>query len=181
MGMARSLSGDPVTTKSVSELAVSEILKCLPIIHEKFIRSIERSEDGIFTQLQSKAMAIIASCGPLPMHEIASRMDMSKQQLTRFIDTLVQRGMLHRFNKQRDRRTIYIEATPEGREALEEHCRRTESKHLEIVMKLSPKEQEALYRAASEFRRMLNKCWGDNESVPENTYDDTRDSAVQCG
>ncbi len=144
---------------SVAEQAVCEILGCLPIIHEKFIRSYERSEGSIFTQLQGKAMALIASNGALPMYDIAERMDMSKQQLTRFIDTLVQRGMLHRYNRENDRRTIYIELTPIGRNKLDEYNRGTLVRHLDTIKELSPQEQEELFAAARHFRRLLERYW----------------------
>ena len=148
------------TVNPVSLEVVERIFACLPVIHESFVRSYERSENSVFTQLQAKAVAMLASDGAMPMHEIARRMQMSKQQLTRFVDTLVQRGSLERYSKPTDRRTIYIKVTEEGQEELRRHTEQAMQPHIELVDKLSESEAQELCEAVKRFSDLMNKHWG---------------------
>ncbi len=146
--------------KNVSQAVVERIFDCLPVIHESFVRSYERSENSVFTQLQAKAVSMLAADGPLPMHEIARRMQMSKQQLTRFIDTLVQRGSLERYSKPADRRTIYIKVTESGNEELKNHASQAMQPHIDLVSKLPENEAAELYESVSRFCDLIEKHWG---------------------
>ncbi len=146
--------------KTVSKAVVERIFNCLPVIHESFVRSYERSENSVFTQLQAKAVAMLVNDGPMPMHEIARRMQMSKQQLTRFVDTLVQRGSLERYSKPTDRRTIYIKVTNEGQQDLLKHNEQAMQPHIDLVSKLSPSEAEELYTSVDSFCTLIDKLWG---------------------
>jgi len=144
-----------------AEAVVNEIYNSLPVLVESFIRRYERSEDCIFTRLQSEAMELIRQNGCMPMHSIAEQMNMSKQQLTRFIDTLVKKGALTRYNKDSDRRTIYIELTDEGKRLLEEHYRLSRKEHIEKVEALTDAERARLMDAARQFNLLLNRYWGE--------------------
>jgi len=146
--------------KNLSQAVVERIFSCLPVIHESFVRSYERSENSIYTQLQAKAIALLDSQGDLPMHEIARRMQMSKQQLTRFIDTLVQRGALERYSRPTDRRTIYIKVTEEGRQELVRHKEQAMQPHIDLVSKLSDEEAKELFDSAERFCSLIEKHWG---------------------
>ena len=146
-----------------AQTVVNEIYGCVPVLVESFIRRYERSGDCIFTRLQSEAMELILEKGCLPMHSIAEQMNMSKQQLTRFIDTLVKKGALTRYNRDSDRRTIYIELTEEGRRLLQEHRRLSRRAHIEKVESLTASEQEELLEAARRFHSLLEKHWGEEE------------------
>lgn len=143
--------------------AVEVLFACLPSLYERFIRRYERSENCVFTRLQGEAMELIKARGCLAMHEIAEQMNMSKQQLTRFVDTLVKKGALTRYNRENDRRTIYIELTEEGERLLTEHRRLIRQPQAEVAASMTPEEQKKLLSAAGTLKELLEKYWGNEE------------------
>lgn len=58
---------------------------------------------------------------PLRIGEIASRMEVVGPHVTRLVAGLEQRGLAHRVTDPDDRRARLIEATPEGRAAIERY------------------------------------------------------------
>lgn len=94
--------------------AAKKIFDVWPIIQNTFMRRYEMQIDNSLTPLQIQALRMMARNDKLAMNEISSRMHMSKQQLTRFVDGLVRRNLFERVYDDNNRRSIFIRITEEG-------------------------------------------------------------------
>jgi DNA-binding MarR family transcriptional regulator len=147
--------------KTIERKIVEEIVEIFPMMHERFVRRFEREQS--FTQLQVAAMDMLRLEGPKSMKQISDTLRMSKQQLTRFINVLVNRGLMHRFQQEGNRRTIYVELTDEGLKQLGEFTQSKMEERVESIMNLSAEDKERLYVASKEFRGILQKVWKRDE------------------
>lgn len=94
--------------------AAKRIFDVWPIIQNTFMRRYEMQIDNSLTPLQIQALRMMAKNDKLAMNEISARMHMSKQQLTRFVDGLVRRGLFERIYDDNNRRSIFIQITEDG-------------------------------------------------------------------
>lgn len=109
-----------MATKS-SYNAAEAILRLEPTYQGTISRNIRSVMDESLTHLQIQALFLLNDIGPLAMNEISNKLHMSKQHLTRFVDSLVKRGLLERFQRAGNRRTVYIRITAAGEQALENY------------------------------------------------------------
>jgi DNA-binding MarR family transcriptional regulator len=131
-----------------SKRAAEALMRLEPVYQGKFSRNIRSLADETLTHLQIQALFLLRDAGPMAMHEIAAHLHMSKQHLTRFVDALVRRGLLLRFQKPGDRRTVYIKVADEGLAALNGFYEQALQIIGRIVSKLPVEKQEELADAA---------------------------------
>ncbi len=81
---------------------------------------------------------------PLPTLEIASRMVEQCPGVTRILDRLVEKGLVHRERGEDDRRQVHCSLTPEGLSALEAAREAIQAAHREILGHFTPAELLAL-------------------------------------
>lgn len=84
----------------------------------KVIKPYEESNSCPLGYRQLYALEILTFSGPVTMTEFSERIDIKKQQSTKLVNRLVERGFVERLYDKSDRRTIKIIITPEGREFL---------------------------------------------------------------
>lgn len=102
-----------------ARVAAKEIFEVFPVLQNDFMRRYETQADNALTPLQTHALRVMNEHDKLAMNELAQHMHMSKQQLTRFVDGLVRRGLFERVYDERNRRSIFIRLTEEGQKELE--------------------------------------------------------------
>lgn len=145
-----------MATKS-SIKAAEAMIRLEPIYQGKFSRNIRYFADETLTHLQIQALFLLRDCGPLAMHQISVRLHMSKQHLTRFIDTLVRRGILERFQMENNRRTVYIRITPEGEKLLDDYIRYAVDTFATMVDSLTEEEKNNITNAANVLLDVISK------------------------
>ncbi len=73
------------------------------------------SDQTALTATQRLALVEIADAGPLRLHELAERQDVSAPTASRTVDALVRAGLVARVEDQRDRRAVQIDVSRHGR------------------------------------------------------------------
>lgn len=86
------------------------------------------------------------------MTELASEMQISKQQLTPLVDKLINQGLLIKKADEHDRRIVRIEVSEQGREMLKEMFGDIRS---DLVEKLSLLPEQELAELDQMLKRML--------------------------
>ncbi len=109
-------------------------------------------ESGL-TLPQMHTLEIIGAAGELRMKELAEKMGVTTGSLTVLVDRLVRAGLVERRPDERDRRSIRVGLTPEGRKHFEEHHQLHLQLSQDISGALSPEEAER-------FPEMLRKITG---------------------
>jgi DNA-binding MarR family transcriptional regulator len=142
--------------KTLRGQAAESFSRMIPSVSRE-IRKFESTNGSALTPLQDRALKLSAEAGALPMNEIASRMQMSKQQLTRFIDSLVRKGYLERSFKENNRRTIFIRITQTGINAISGNYQSACDFHAREFEKLSDEDTAALRDCSDRLVEILSK------------------------
>ena len=79
--------------------------------------------------------------GPQPIGALASAAGVAKPTATRMVEALCREGLLERRPCENDRRKVFAELTPEGREALNAMRRRVQAARRKIAAQLSEDER----------------------------------------
>jgi len=145
-----------MATKS-SVKAAEAMVRLEPIYQGKFSRNIRYFADETLTHLQIQALFLLRDRGPMAMHQISSQLHMSKQHLTRFIDTLVRRELMERFQRENNRRTVYIRITEAGLRQLEDYVKYAVDTFASLVDSLSEEEKNNLTAAANTICTVLDR------------------------
>jgi DNA-binding MarR family transcriptional regulator len=90
------------------------------------------------------ALCTLARSGPSSMTELAQASAMDRTSLTRTIDNLIPRGLVARYTPPTDRRTVMVEATPEGRRLAEVIGEEVEALERQWFAGLTNEEQQRL-------------------------------------
>lgn len=108
-------------------------------------------EDELFarhdlTAQQYNALRLLraASPGPLPTLTLAARLISRAPDITRLVDKLVRRGLVHRDRPADNRRVVNLAITPAGLELLDQLARDVHACHQHQLGHLSPDEMAHL-------------------------------------
>lgn len=143
--------------------AVDALFAIMAPLSDMFSRRTVRCGDEYYTQLQLKALKLLKDEGPLAMNEISTALRMSKQQLTRFVDTLVKRSLMERFHKDNNRRTIYVRVTELGISEVNNFRKHMVEEQAPVLTeKASEEDKKHIAEAATLLAEMLEKYWGIN-------------------
>ena len=99
------------------------------------------------TPSRLSALITIAAREPLPIGELARRMQVSTPTVSHIVDSLEKQGLISRLPDPHDRRICRLTASEAGGELLEELSRRTTGSLADRIGDLSPAEQSALAAA----------------------------------
>lgn len=102
------------------ENVAGDFLTLLVYIRETFFRPAELITRSRLSPIQFYAVSVLYRKGSLSMSELASEMQISKQQLTPLIYKLIENNLLVKKTDQNDRRIVRIEITEAGRSMVEE-------------------------------------------------------------
>ena len=132
-------------------------LQALPQLHRLILGSDSLKHLG-FTKTQLIVLISVGRRKQLHMGQIAEYISSSKEQATRAVAPLVDRGLLERHSDPDNRTHVCVTLTAAGR-ALMDQCREDFTAELEerLDKSLSPEEREALARAVTTLIRLLDK------------------------
>ena len=102
---------------------ITDFLDRLPVLHRSFHKDImkamrENLEEGV-SRYHLEVVKTLEDYGTLHVTEIGDMLLISKPQMTRLIDELIDLGMVERYPDETDRRKININLTVKGKETVE--------------------------------------------------------------
>jgi DNA-binding MarR family transcriptional regulator len=77
-------------------------------------------QDRSVSKLNLVVLMLLENHGPMPMSRLAALVDVSMSNLTGIIDRMEQHALVERVRDDRDRRLVFVRATPRGVERCEE-------------------------------------------------------------
>lgn len=94
---------------------------------------------------QLTCLNVIDKQGKLGMSALAEELSMSNQQLTKVVDALEGFDMAERVCNAENRRKIYVQITPKGKQTLDELAAELDKKLGHLMNKFSDDEMDKLY------------------------------------
>jgi len=135
---------------------ITDFLDRLPILHRSFHKDImkamrENLEEGI-SRYHLEVVKTLEDYGTMHVTEIGDMLLISKPQMTRLIDELIDLGMVERQPDETDRRKINISLTEKGRGTVEKF--RDTIKGV-IQTRLSPLPEKDLVELSAALKQVL--------------------------
>lgn len=124
----------------------------LAYMRDKIFRPLEQKTRSRMGHVQHFAMSLLFRKGSRSMTELATEMQISKQQLTPLVDKLINQGLLVKKADEHDRRIVRIEVSEQGREMLKEMFGDIRS---DLVEKLRLLPEQELAELDQMLKRML--------------------------
>ena len=120
----------------------------------------EALSESHLTLAQWIALGTLAQSGASSMTELANASAVDRTSLTRTIDSLIPRGLVIRYTPASDRRTVIVEATPEGLALAEAIAPRLAALEQLWLAGLSDAEKDAFSEALDKMLAALLKTDG---------------------
>lgn len=109
------------------------------------------------TKLQASALGTLLHAGSMNMTELARCLGVSKEQATRTVAPLVERGLAMRGKDEENRRLVIVSLTPQGRAFLQQQWDTSLRLLGERLSKLADDEVEELAEASGTVARLMRK------------------------
>jgi DNA-binding MarR family transcriptional regulator len=93
---------------------------------------------------EAHALAELDSHGPLPQHELCTRLRLEKSTVSRLVGQLHTRGWLHRGRRPADGRVVWLELTPAGRRAAANLAAARAAKFTALLDAIPPHQRQAV-------------------------------------
>ncbi|QUI24608.1 MarR family transcriptional regulator [Vallitalea pronyensis] len=132
---------------------VKKIFTFMPLVHRKFFKGMHLKKNIHKMQL----LRLIAEADGMPMKYYGEALYISKPNLTKMINRLIEAGFVERKHNEEDRRMITIFMTQKGRSYMEEEKQAMKAKMLEKLQVLSDEEVSALTYHFNEMEKILEK------------------------
>jgi DNA-binding MarR family transcriptional regulator len=127
------------------------------LVVEKVNKQLEKTYKNDLTFSEFYTLLTVSYNGDMTMTAFADNLGIQKQQATRVINTLVQKGYIQRVYDEADRRVVLIRLTPEARAYLKEYTSKTIEKIRESLADFTESEFQELQAAMETMNRMLAK------------------------
>lgn len=132
----------------------------------QLLRRWRREERGDGLSWPQRLLLRHLSChGPTHPHVLASELGVTRSTLTGLLDVLEARGYVGRLPNREDRRTLWVDITPSGRQALQRHEEQRQRRILRALMALDASEAQALVR----FLEKLVEAWDRKDDEPHDS------------
>ena len=133
---------------------VRNLLETLPYVHKKLLKSVK---PDIVTKQEMHMLHMIRYHTNIPMSEYGEKMGISKPNLSKLIQGLMEKGYIEKQQDQKVRRVFKLELTASG-EAYIEKAREEIEKIIEKKLsKLDDKDLEALNGALKTIQQIIDK------------------------
>ena len=100
---------------------------------------------------QYRTLVVIATRGPQRVVDIAGELRINPSTGTRMCDRLVRKGLVTRARSTTDRRTVWLDLTPTGRDLVDAVTRRRRDELVQVVATMSEQGHEPLATALRAF------------------------------
>ena len=127
------------------------------LYHEKISRRVRAVLGDALTPVQYLLLGIIAEEGPISMSEIGERVTMQKQQVTKALNQLEDKGMIVRLRLPDNRRQVWLECTPQALELQRAVTRETQARLSSVFDQLEEQDMDDYLSAMQTVNRILEK------------------------
>jgi len=135
----------------------SEMLLFRRLYGEKIAKRFRRIHVEALSEAEFLLTAIIAEHDGLSMSELCERAMMLKQQVTRLVNQLEEKGMTERRRSQTNRRMVHLHTTQAARELLEEVRAAVRREMDEALSELDEQTLQDYLQATQTINRVLQK------------------------
>lgn len=138
-----------------AQTVLMEVLSLNPLFHRTIIRPMETCRIVDLTPTQMRTLYSLAVHDHIPMGSLAEHLDISKQQLTKVIDILVEKGYVERVVNAANRRQVVVQLSAKGA-TLVDNVLATIADDLEpSFSKFTEEEKEAFYNASITLKKLM--------------------------
>ena len=123
-------------------------------------------EFGIST-LDWRAMAVLDFLGFAPLQVLASRAGVQKSQMSRTVTALERAGYMLRKDNPTDKRSVYLELTPRGKDLVREVLTRSRERNRQMLQNLDEAERVELMRLMDKVTEGTLTYWRGLKRQPE--------------
>jgi DNA-binding MarR family transcriptional regulator len=114
----------------------------------------QQAQPGLTPSMLSALNCAVRN-GPLPLGKLAASERVQPPTMTRIVESLVSADLVRRTPDPVDRRSTWVEATPEGKALLSRRARQTDAYLGSLMKGLPDKDLRTLERAAEIIERLL--------------------------
>lgn len=137
--------------------ALMEILSLNPFFHRTIIRPMETCPVSDVTPTQMRTLFALAIHDRLPMGTLAADLDISKQQLTKVIDVLVEKGYVERTDDKNNRRLVLVQLSSAGSDLVNRVLETIADDLTPEFEVFTDAEKESLYNAALTIKQIMER------------------------
>lgn len=137
----------------------------MPILHRKLLK---RHPKCILPRQMMNVLHNVSYRDGMPMKFYGRQMSISKPNMSKIVNDLIEREYLTRGQDSNDRRIITLNITDKGREAVNEHYRDLKSQIIENTSKLSDDEIKDLLDSFETIKKIFDKLDDRREDHGEN-------------
>lgn len=113
-----------------------------------------------FTKSQTMALNLLSAAGTLRMSTLAGHLAVSKEQASRAVGPLVERGLIERHHDARDRKVVNVSLTDEGRATVARLRHEYEEQLTRNLQRLTSEERAELIAASERAVDLLRRALG---------------------
>ena len=133
------------------------LLHLIPLTH-RLLKLEDALKEYDLTKSQLYILAAIYYRGCLTMTQVSESISSSKEQATRAVALLVEKGYIKRFELENDRKHVYVELTDAGRQILEAvRTRAVSGFHKKLDNAVSEEEKQQLIESLHTVISILGK------------------------
>lgn len=148
-----------------NEAVAWELLCLTPLLYDVMFQTRKVTLLGMIPPTQLQALMALSLKAPINMTQLAARLRISKQQLTRVVEALVERKLVRREESPQNRRMTLIEMTGDGREFLRKLMAH-KVRELAQEVQLTEEERATLMAAAEIIKKHLADTLDRKEELP---------------
>ena len=133
------------------------LLRLIPLTH-RLLKLEDALKEFDLTKSQLYIMAALYYRSFLTMTQVSESISSSKEQATRAVAPLVKKGYIKRFERENDRKHVFIELTDAGRQILEAvRTRAVSGFHKKLDRAVSEEEKQQLIESLHTVISILSK------------------------
>lgn len=151
------LKGETVNPQNISKQFVQNLLHAMPCWHYKLVRPFKDTLSGEMSLETYYCLETLRSCGTPTMTEMAQRLRVPKQQVTKLIDALTAHQFVERVHNEEDRRVIELRVTPTAVQYLDEYYLKNKAFIKALESQLTETELAQLDAAVVVMWKILSK------------------------
>ena len=135
---------------------VDLIRKTLPLWHYWFVRPLKQFlDEGVSREMGFLLATLYLEGKEIQMSELAKRVRVSKQQMSKMVDKLIDLHLAERVADENDRRIIRIRVTEDGRKMLERQNQKEIDYYQKIMEAMGEEDRKQFVASVVNIQRIL--------------------------
>ncbi len=131
-----------------------KIYSMIPAINYSFFRNLPVAD---IPKQQLRLLYTLEHHNHMPMKHFSEKMYISKSNLTKLVDHLIEQGWVVRSHSKKDRRVVLLSITDKGREEMKNHIEKVVIQTSQLFDVLTEEERESLNNHFEEILKLLDK------------------------